>query len=76
MGEMLQVALCMEGVALGTFLAGVGVFAICPKLPVAFIIPGVCLSGLLEICGICCAIMGIASVLAGVLWWVRHRKEG
>lgn len=75
MGEMLQVALVMEGMASGVFLAGWGVYAICPKLPVALIIPFIELSGFLMICGICCGIMGIASALAGVWWWAKHRKE-
>ena len=75
MGELLQVAVVMEGMASGVFLAGLGVYAICPRLPVAFIIPAVEASGLLIICGICIGIMGVASALAGVVWSLKHEKE-
>jgi hypothetical protein len=71
MKEMLQVAAVAEGLGLALFLAGLGIYAICPRLPVSLMIPGVCVSGFFEICGICIAIMGIASVMAGSLYKIR-----
>ena len=65
----------MEGMASGVFLAGVGIYAICPRLPVGLMIPAIELAGFLWICGVLIAITGIASALAGVWWWVKHRKE-